>query len=299
MTGRDAYAGVCARAVLEQAGRARRLAGPARAGRDAGAVHDLRVASRRLRAALSLLEAGGVRRARAWRKAVRRVTRALGRARDLDVQIGFLRAFLRRRAAAGDLALLLGRLEARRREAQGGVVKALKRTRDSGVLGELTRWARRGAAAGRRPVPEAARALAAREVRRRLRDVAALAPCVSREDAADRHHRLRIAAKRLRYALEVFLPVFGRRLGPRIAAVKALQEILGELHDCDVWTAILPADAEGFAALRGDRARRRRALYRRFAGWWEGHGEVWASLGELAAAPRLASGRPAGIIGSA
>jgi len=284
----DVYVRVCARAVREQVSRSRRLMAPVRSGRDAEAVHDLRVASRRLRAALSLLGAGGVRRARAWRKAIRRVTRALGRARDLDVQIGFLRAFrarLPRGVPPADVDGLLGCLLDRRREAQGEVIDALGRTRDSGVLGVLGRWARWRGAAGRVRVQAAARSLAALQVRRRLGDLMDLAPFVAREDAVERHHRLRIAAKRLRYALEIFRPLFGRALGRRIAAVRELQSILGELHDCDVWIASLPGDAPGLAALREDRARRRRRLYRRFVSWWSGHRGLWKWLGALAAGP--------------
>jgi CHAD domain-containing protein len=284
VNGRDVYVRVCARAAALQARLARERFEPVRAGRDAEAVHDLRVASRRLRAALSLLEAGGVRKARAWRKAVRRVTRALGRARDLDVQIEFLREFRARRRGTADLDRLRGRLEARRRRVQKDVLKALERVENSGVLDA----AARGGASGRVPAAAAAaaRGRAAFHLRRRLDDLLALAPFVSCEDAAERHHRLRIAAKRLRYALEVFLPVFGRSMGSRIRAVKELQEILGDLHDCDVWIASLPAGGGGLAVLRADRARQRRTLYRRFTAWWNSRGGVWEWLRQKTARPR-------------
>lgn len=47
-------------------------------------------------------------------------------------------------------------------------------------------------------------------------------------------HMLRISAKKLRYTLELFEPCYGDTLDPFIASIKDLQEILGDIHDCDV-----------------------------------------------------------------
>src|SRR5579883_2660472 len=44
-------------------------------------------------------------------------------------------------------------------------------------------------------------------------------------------HNLRIAAKRLRYSLEIFLPVLSEDLAPLIKEVEQVQEELGNLHD--------------------------------------------------------------------
>lgn len=61
-------------------------------------------------------------------------------------------------------------------------------------------------------------------------------------------HDLRIAAKRLRYTLEVL----GSVLGPAAAAVedeaRALQDLLGEVHDCDVLGPRLEAELAKLAA---------------------------------------------------
>ena len=47
-------------------------------------------------------------------------------------------------------------------------------------------------------------------------------------------HDMRIAAKRLRYILEVTGPCFGPYAGSAVKLVKDLQDLLGEIHDCDV-----------------------------------------------------------------
>lgn len=69
-------------------------------------------------------------------------------------------------------------------------------------------------------------------------------------------HQLRIAAKRLRYTLELFRDFLPEGTGECIKALKGLQDDLGLLHDCDVLIAILrsallapDADARLFAAI--------------------------------------------------
>jgi hypothetical protein len=47
-------------------------------------------------------------------------------------------------------------------------------------------------------------------------------------------HDMRIAAKRLRYVLEITGPCFGPYASSAVKMVKDLQDLLGEIHDCDV-----------------------------------------------------------------
>jgi CHAD domain-containing protein len=52
-------------------------------------------------------------------------------------------------------------------------------------------------------------------------------------------HRMRLAAKSLRYALELFDPCWSEQLKPFAKEIARLQTSLGELHDCDEWIARL------------------------------------------------------------
>ncbi len=105
---------------------------------------------------------------------------------------------------------------------------------------------------------------AERIVRTRLEELRSLAPAALEPSAATAQHDMRIAAKRLRYVLEITGPC----LGPEAAAVrdaaKRLQSVLGEIHDCDV---MLPR-AEGIESLHTLLRTRRELLFRQFGDLW-------------------------------
>jgi hypothetical protein len=75
---------------------------------------------------------------------------------------------------------------------------------------------------------------AARIIAVRLDELLSLAPQALREDQSEAQHDMRIAAKRLRYVLEATGFCFGRVADTARRRARDLQDILGELHDCDV-----------------------------------------------------------------
>ncbi len=107
---------------------------------DIESVHRMRVASRRLRASLGLFgECFDAEEVRKWNRAVRSVTRKLGEARDLDVQIEFLREFISSHVDAQSLEGLKADLQRKRSEAQPGVVSSLEKLERKGILEEMRR----------------------------------------------------------------------------------------------------------------------------------------------------------------
>jgi len=68
------------------------------------------------------------------------------------------------------------------------------------------------------------------------------APAVAVEAAAEPLHNLRIAAKRLRYTLELFRVIFGKQGERQIERIKAIQEELGAIHDHDVRLTLIEAE---------------------------------------------------------
>lgn len=75
---------------------------------------------------------------------------------------------------------------------------------------------------------------AARIVRVRLEELRSFTPRALEPDALTEQHDMRIAAKRLRYVLEVTGFCFGRPASSARNRAKDLQSLLGDMHDCDV-----------------------------------------------------------------
>lgn len=82
----------------------------------------------------------------------------------------------------------------------------------------------------------------------RLKELRSFAPRALDADEVEALHDMRIAAKRLRYVLEITEPALGpsARQGARTA--KRLQDLLGEIHDCDVMLPRVKAHSDGLRA---------------------------------------------------
>jgi len=109
--------------------------------------------------------------------------------------------------------------------------------------------------------PEAALAdNAERIVRVRLDELCAFMPRAADPGEVVALHDMRIAAKRLRYILELTGPCFGPYASTATKHVKGLQDLLGEIHDCDVQVPetvafaerLLAADAAALREAAGD-----------------------------------------------
>lgn len=107
--------------------------------------------------------------------------------------------------------------------------------------------------------PNAARILATR-----LDELRALAAEALEPGAETAQHDMRIAAKRLRYALEITGECFRPEADAARRLAKELQGVLGEIHDCDV---MLPKVA-GIGSLESLLRTRRELLYARFVELW-------------------------------
>jgi CHAD domain-containing protein len=91
-------------------------------------------------------------------------------------------------------------------------------------------------------------------------------------------HDTRIAAKRVRYLLEIGEPAFGQPAKKGAKVARQLQDLLGEIHDCDVMSErvreradAIPVDDErylGLDALASYLEARRRVLHRKFVEFW-------------------------------
>jgi CHAD domain-containing protein len=199
-------------------------------------LHDLRVATRRLRSALRLFgPALGPRRAESLRVELAWIGRLLGAVRDLDVFIANLRVQEGRLGESAPVAVLLAReLEERRVPARETLISALSGRRYAALI-------RRLEALGASPAPRTARGVAKLPVaqvgpamvQRANRRVLALGRSVTETSPPEQLHRLRILFKRLRYASEFFREAFDD-LEPFIRAMVRFQDCLGEHQDAVV-----------------------------------------------------------------
>ena len=200
-------------------------------------LHQLRVGLRRLRAALRAFRAILHReQTRPLIRALRKLSPKLGAARDWDVLV----ARLESQHASPEL---LHKAQARRAAARRVARRALVSKGFAGI----------GAGV---------RGLAVTESRAPLRQFGAAAldrahrKLITQAHGADwsaasARHALRIRVKRLRYSCEFFAPAFpARRVTPYIAALKALQDILGELNDVVVGRRLLGFVGDEAALLR-------------------------------------------------
>jgi CHAD domain-containing protein len=204
-------------------------------GGDVSAIHDARVATRRLREAVPLVARGSKRRRLS--KPVRELTRALGTVRELDVALLTLDEL-----QTGDdlptagIALLREIITGERQRLCVGMSHEIERV-------DLDKVKRKVLAAagetrvgrGRQSSLDPKRLTAAR--RRAGRRANAL--CAAIENAGgiylpDRLHQVRIAVKKLRYAMEIARELSGSRAVARIRLLKNVQDELGRMHDLEM-----------------------------------------------------------------
>jgi CHAD domain-containing protein len=212
---------------------------------DGEAIHDGRVATRRLRAALPLV---GIRRrsedsAGEAATSVRALGRALGRARDTDEALALVDDIERRSPGTAPAAaslrarLLPEQLRQRRR-----LIKTLE-SLDLGVLSHLHDAIQRGTRFPHRLKGSSIRARLAAVVLQRIATVREKVHHASGVYFPNRAHHARVAIKKLRYAAELIEP--GEAVRKRaLRSLKEAQDALGRVHDREMLLRRLMAQAE-------------------------------------------------------
>jgi triphosphatase len=227
---------------------------------DAEALHQVRVALRRLRSALSLFrptvrgsDYQGLRDELRWFAA------QFGEARNLD-------ALIARLAGVGEPGNDLREpLRTERAKAYARLQRTLRSKRTRELMLRLALWIETGAWRFRGRGAQDVKALATQQLEKGWRRICRRGGDLARLDAEARH-RLRIDVKKLRYAAEFLAPLHARKpISSRrdrfIAALKALQERLGELNDA--WTAqqlterVSPRLRPALAAIHGGPAQKK------------------------------------------
>lgn len=278
-------------------------------------IHRMRVASRRMRSALDSFQLCFNKKTyQRILKDVRQVTRALGEARDLDVQLEALEHEILKysspRLAPGLKRLQLRMINARSR-AQTHVIQAMNRMESDSVLEEIEAWT----------APLLAQAssvylyspelytLAFNSIREEMDEFLRHEDLIHDPANVSELHEMRIGAKHLRYTLEIFEELYGSRIKPYIEEMKNIQDQLGNIHDLDVWIEMIPQFVRderkrifayfeherplkrllpGLEAFKADKIADRQAQYDSFIENWE----QFSSTGTLQKILKLVSAPP-------
>ena len=199
-----------------------------RLGEDPEELHDMRVATRRLRAALKLYKEVLPKRAERYERDLRFFAGALGDVRDLDVHL--------ERLAGESLDEVVAALEERRSETRQRMLEALDSSRYERFVSEFSGTLRRGRSPSPSgPILEVAPDLVRRRHKKVRKDVEALAKDSPPED----FHDLRKKGKRLRYALEPLQGIYGKPAEKMVGLLKTVQDDLGDHQDLIVAAAFM------------------------------------------------------------
>jgi triphosphatase len=213
----------------------------ARLGEGVDAVHDMRVATRRLRAAISTFgealpaEFGRLGAELRW------FGRVLGEVRDLDVHIDALQeAQTSASDAAEGKAALVEKLRSQRNGARSRLVDALDSQRFASLVNDMSLvLSQDGTAPYEQQMPVTQ--LAPERIRHRYRKFRKVANDTSPESAPRELHEVRIRAKRLRFTLEFFEEMYSKDARRLIDEAIDVQDRLGEHQDLHVFNQRLGA----------------------------------------------------------
>jgi len=199
-------------------------------------VHQSRVALRRVRSAIRLLDSEQKDVPGSLVGELRWFASALGEARDWDVITNETLPSLIANMGLDGAKPLVARADARRRQAGENVRTSALSARYGALVLNGEKWSLTTAPADAELLTAVAAPslqAASKKLFKAARFFTALTP--------ERRHQVRILAKRLRYALDTFAVVLPKRATARyVAALSDLQDALGELNDASVATTVLP-----------------------------------------------------------
>ena len=213
-------------------------------GLDSEGVHQMRVATRRLRAAFRAFAIVlPARPIASFNAEFRWLARVLGAVRDLDVQQENLERQTGKMPPedVGCLQQYRRHLADQWRRARRQLLTSLESVRYRQLIERFTAFLERGPsqAAARITRDVTVGVAAVQFVDEQLKKVLNRGRRLTVESTSEQYHDLRIQGKRLRYLFEFFAPVYGEALAPFIRRLKQLQELLGEVQDAHVATTQL------------------------------------------------------------
>ncbi len=205
---------------------------------DPEGVHSMRVASRRLRSAMrDFMPYLRQRGLTPVLKQTKSIAAALGEVRDQDVAIAALEKIQKQApdAVASELQQLIDERKERRNESREKLSSVLVANELNQAKLEFMSRIEKATATRNDESQLTYAKMSAAVILERLKELEKLSESLYRPFEIESLHDMRIAAKRLRYALELFQQCWGRSLQTFAKNAARMQTALGEVHDCDVW----------------------------------------------------------------
>ena len=213
---------------------------------DVEPIHQLRVATRRLRASIELF-ANVIYAAqlKIFRRDIPWIAHQAGACRECDVTSALIAARAEKIGSdlSDEIAPMLAALDERRKAGHATLYDLLASKRYQGLLAKLSHPAIKKVGADRR-----LGVVAAQLIRPASRGASRLGEKIADDAPALVFHKLRVRIKRLRYELEMMAPLGAKRHRKTLARLEQLQELLGLYHDTTVAIAWLLSYAETSAA---------------------------------------------------
>jgi CHAD domain-containing protein len=271
-------------------------------------IHDLRVATRRIRTVLDIFQDQlPAKKIKPWLKGMRDITKSYGSIRDLDVQIIALDKIYQQ---IDDLKIRRGlnrirlRIKQNREKKQEKTQQLTSTILKSKITIEMLAWAEATLESGANIENQYSQdlfQLANERIQSRLDEFLFFEVFIFDPDRIKELHQMRISAKRLRYALEIFTELYAGKTDFALNISREVQEYLGKIHDADFWIDFLPRFAQkelsrihdfygynsafkqitpGIDFLLENRKKERETLYNAFINDWKNWKlkETWLSL---------------------
>ena len=245
---------------------------------DSESLHRARVSLRRLANLFSIFEDVLPRQnIKKWDKKITQAGKALGKSRDLDVHVNLLKSNFRKFPSGyrPEIKKIISSLERARRKEQLSVKRILKDLARHNII-------KKARTAISRPIAYPVKdksllEMAEKKVVKRLKHFLSFSYCVHHPEDRKTLHRMRIAAKKLRYTLESFEKIYGPKTKYFYHTVYVLQIALGEFHDAETLIHRLQKeknqedkkDVEAVHYLCDFLAQVRLKAYERFLGLWK------------------------------
>lgn len=211
-------------------------------------LHRVRVASRRVRAVLDLVDPDLYPAYKRQSRRLQGLTELLGPTREWDVQVARLEALGHQLSGPGAWAALEHALEGLERLRTKARKRVVREVGQGGFAG--LRKLREVPLLPNPFLPGNIRRAAWEGVEVQGRECLALLPVVAEREEVEPLHRARLAVKKLRYTLEVLGEAFEVDLGEPLSQLRRIQGALGEHHDLALLEAHLWALHEGLQARR-------------------------------------------------